>query len=391
MKTALILLLLCIALAAPAQAPAAALQQEQDLTGPPAQAPTAALQQAQDIIDQIGQALAPDPRLALYVVHAALHGDTLVVSGETSVAAAHDSLQAQLGRMQCSPRRCSVALLPACAPGSRCAGIVTVSTALLRRGPSEKEEIINQGLLGDALTILRDASYFHLVQLADGYIGYMDGGSVAAMSRDELATWQQRPKVIYWKKWGEIHSARKAESYPVSDIVLGASVAVVKKEGKWLRVALPDGREGYVLRKEVMDAADFARQPKPRPKELAETARQFLGYPYFWGGLSTKGFDCSGLTRTVYKLHGIQLPRDANMQVHAGQPVRYDSTYAALQPGDLLFFGRNIEHITHVGMYLGEGKFIHAGDLVLINSLRPRDPDFNPRRARDLRAVRRIL
>ncbi len=345
----------------------------------------------QDLIVRTGEALAPDARLAIYKITAGMAGDTLVVRGETSVAAARDTLQAALGRSGVAPWRCSVVLLPQAGPDDRCTGVITVSTALLRRGPSEKEEIINQGLLGEPLTILKDTNYFDLVQLADGYIGYMDGGSVAAMTRQELAAWQQRPKVVYWKKWGEIHSEKRAASFPVSDIVLGTSVALVRKEGKWLRVALPDGREGYLQRDEAIPAERFNQQPRPKPEELVETARQFTGYPYLWGGRSTKGLDCSGLTGMVYRLHGIQLPRDANMQVHAGREVRWDSTYATLQPGDLLFFGRNIDHITHVGMYLGGGRFIHSGDLVLINSLNPKDPDFSPRRAQDLRAVRRIL
>ncbi|HOT96378.1 MAG TPA: C40 family peptidase [bacterium] len=356
-----------------------------------AQEPGPVPAEIQNLITRTGERLAPDARLAIYSVTAEMHGDTLVVCGETSVAAARDSLQAALGRSGFTPQRCSVTLLPQAGPESRCTGVITVSTALLRRGPSEKEEIIDQGLLGEPLTILKDTNYFDLVQLADGYIGYMDGGSVAAMTRQELAAWQERPKVIYWKKWGEIHSEKRAASFPVSDIVLGTSVALVRKEGKWLRVVLPDGREGYLHRDEVISAERFNHQPKPKPEELVETARQFTGYPYLWGGRSTKGFDCSGLTGTVYKLHGISLPRDANMQVHAGREVLWDSTYAALQPGDLLFFGRSIKHISHVGMYLGNGKFIHAGDLVLINSLNPGDPGFSPRRAQDLRAVRRIL
>jgi len=356
-----------------------------------AQEPAAVPRQADEIISRTGQILAPDRRLALFNAAAEMHGDTLVVKGETTAAGACDTLLAALAEAGVAPVRCEIEQLPEAGLGDRCVGVITVSTALLRRGPSEKEEIINQALLGETFTLLKDTHYFDLVQLGDGYIGYIDGGSTAVMSRSELAAWESRPKVLFWKKWGEIRSEKNDQSVPVSDIVLGTSVTLVKKEGKWLRVALADGREGYLRRDEVIEAGKFARQPKPTPTQLVATARQFTGYPYLWGGRSTKGFDCSGFTLTIYKLHGISLPRDANMQVHAGREVPVDSSFSMLQPGDLLFFGRTRSRITHVGMYIGDYRFIHSGDLVLINSFNPAHADFSPRRARDLQAVRRIL
>jgi len=91
---------------------------------------------------------------------------------------------------------------------------------------------------------------------------------------------------------------------------------------------------------------------------LVSTAHRFIGTPYQWGGESPiSGFDCSGLTMTVYRLNGLDLPRTAASQFRAGRPV----SRHALQEGDLVFFntgGRN--RITHVGIYSGGGRFIHA-------------------------------
>ncbi len=356
-----------------------------------AQEPAAITSKADEIITRVGERLVPDRRLGVFAATAELHGDTLFVRGETTAPGACDSLLTALSAASLLPVRCEIEQLPETRLGDRCVGVITVSTALLRSGPSEKEEIINQALLGETFTLLKDTHYFDLVQLSDGYVGYIDGGSTAVMSRSELDAWESRHKVIFWKKWGEIRSEKNNQSIPVSDIVLGNSVTLVRREGKWLRVALADGREGYLRHDEVIEAEKFARQPRPTPAQLAATARQFTGYPYLWGGRSIKGFDCSGFTLTVYKLHGITLPRDANMQVFAGREVPVDSSYSALQPGDLLFFGRTRSTITHVGMYIGGYRFIHSGDLVLVNSFNPAHPDFAPRRARDLQAVRRIL
>jgi hypothetical protein len=91
---------------------------------------------------------------------------------------------------------------------------------------------------------------------------------------------------------------------------------------------------------------------------LVQTAKQFLDLPYRWGGASTvDGFDCSGLTMTVYRLNGLNLPRTSDEQFQAGFPISVD----ALQKGDLLFFGGGFfSGVSHVGIYIGNGKFIHA-------------------------------
>mgnify|MGYP001313628869 CR=1 FL=1 len=106
-------------------------------------------------------------------------------------------------------------------------------------------------------------------------------------------------------------------------------------------------------------------------KMLVSTAEGFLGIPYEWGGESVEtGFDCSGLAMTIYKLNGLNLPRNSMAQFLAGSPVRRED----LAPGDLVFFATNgNSEVSHVGIYTGNGKFIHApkkGDIIRQSSLR---------------------
>jgi cell wall-associated NlpC family hydrolase len=90
---------------------------------------------------------------------------------------------------------------------------------------------------------------------------------------------------------------------------------------------------------------------------LVNTAKQYLGVKYLWGGATPQGFDCSGFVKYVYARHGITLPRVSRDQFNTGTAV----AFANLQPADLVFFSLDGDKITdHVGMYIGNGQFIHA-------------------------------
>lgn len=93
-------------------------------------------------------------------------------------------------------------------------------------------------------------------------------------------------------------------------------------------------------------------------KSIVQTAARFIGTPYRWGGESARnGFDCSGLTMTVYRLNGLDLPRNSRAQFRSGTPVQKKD----LEAGDLVFFATGSrKRVSHVGVYAGSGRFIHA-------------------------------
>lgn len=100
-------------------------------------------------------------------------------------------------------------------------------------------------------------------------------------------------------------------------------------------------------------AADFPGDPRVR---ILETARSHLGAHYRYGGSGAGGFDCSGFVQFVYRKHGISLPRTAGEQFRLGTPIALEEA----QPGDLLFWATYRSTVSHVGIYLGDGAFIHA-------------------------------
>jgi len=132
-------------------------------------------------------------------------------------------------------------------------------------------------------------------------------------------------------------------------------------------------REAARLRAEALKAAGVIQTfylvapeepslPRPAPRgepglrtNLVDTAESYLGVPYLWGGTTGRGFDCSGLAMAVYRLNGLQLPRNSRDQFEAGAKVDKPS------PGDLVFFATGSGgEVSHVGIYVGDGAFIHA-------------------------------
>ena len=154
----------------------------------------------------------------------------------------------------------------------------------------------------------------------------------------------------------------------------GTSINVHGVCGDWYEVDY-NGVIGYIYKIYVswngqvstiqQQIVEEVSQPIIQPttgNDIVDTALQYLGVPYVWGGQSESGFDCSGLVYTVYKQNGISINRVAQDMYYNGREVSTD----CLQPGDILLFGSSIYSIRHVGIYSGDGMVIHSsyGDVV---------------------------
>ncbi len=148
-------------------------------------------------------------------------------------------------------------------------------------------------------------------------------------------------------------------------------IRILGQNEEWYKIMMND-KEGWVYKKYVQVAhPDYIPHSKILGEEIVDYGKQFIGTPYIWGGNDLKsGVDCSGLTKEIYKTFDIDLSRVSYMQAKDGKRI----AKSELLPGDLVFFdtsGKNRGNISHVGIYAGANRFLHADGKrgVMISSL----------------------
>jgi cell wall-associated NlpC family hydrolase len=164
----------------------------------------------------------------------------------------------------------------------------------------------------------------------------------------------------------------------VSDVVAGDRLRLIGTHGKFFRVEYPDGRVAYLKKQLGMQESAWRNSVGHEAKDIIKTAYSMMGIPYLWAGMSPKGVDCSGFVRTVMFMHNVVMPRDAWQQALVGDRIEIAPDFSNLQPADLVFFGTRAtdggrDKVSHVGIYVGEGRFIHSLGDVHIGSFLPGD------------------
>src|SRR5262245_53689412 len=226
--------------------------------------------------------------------------------------------------------------------------------------PDADKDVSSQAYIGQVVGVLDTKGAFVRIETPDQYTGWIARSALLEYPDASGPRYARQGKVadvvapganIY--REDDVTTAR-----PKAQAPLGARLEVTPASAPagWHIVRLPDGQEGFIQTGDVRvhDAAD----PVVRggTDELLKTARRMMGVPYLWGGMTPLGVDCSGFVDLVYRIHGTILPRDAGPQFEDATALRLEKD--ALQPRDLLYFGG--KNISHVGMYLGDGRFINA-------------------------------
>lgn len=244
------------------------------------------------------------------------------------------------------------------------AGVVIKGVENMYSKPDDASDVVSQALLGVTVKILATdksakAEEWYRVETPDTYQGWMRASAVRVYGLKDFA-YASRGRVF------EVTSLL-ALVYETPDVtekkpLVKAPISVFLEAGaageRWCEVTLPCGAKGHIqLGDGVLREAGYQR-PRLAPEETAALSQRFMGLPYQWGGNSPLGIDCSGFAQLLYRLSGIEILRDAGIQMT-------DSGLLEVRKGeedtaDLVFFGRAPDNIGHVGMMISRTRFIHA-------------------------------
>jgi SH3-like domain-containing protein len=221
-------------------------------------------------------------------------------------------------------------------------------------GASADSEVVSQALYGAGVLSLEKTSGWIQIRTGDDYTGWVAESDITAQ-QGGYAPDGKAVRVVQLSA-NLYREPSVTKHAPVLNLPWEARLELISgqidKEGRWLQVRLVNGRTAYVEQGNVS-----ANVAPLTIDQMIQLSRRFLGITYTWGGVSSYGYDCSGFTQMLVRQRGIVMPRDAGVQASWSgvAPVERKD----LQPGDLLFFGRSQANITHTGMYIGNGEFIH--------------------------------
>ncbi|MGY0427366.1 MAG: C40 family peptidase, partial [Polaribacter sp.] len=331
----------------------------------------------------IQQEYAPDKRVAIYTIQFKNKNDKIVIRGETNSKEAYKKLidSLQILNVQVSN---NIRILPDSAVGTKMFAVARNSVINIRSKPKHSAELGTQALLGMPLNVLDKKGDFYRVQTPDNYISWVDKGGIKLMSKAKFDAWNSSKKIIFTTIFGYVYKDKNQNSAIVSDITLGGILQHISENGSFCEVKFPDDRTGFIKKSEAVTYDSWLQNLNSSKENIEIIAKKMDGFPYLWGGTSSKGVDCSGFTKMVYLMNGFVIPRDASQQINAGKIVDPNLKFENLEKGDLLFFGKKAtkdkkQRVTHVGIWLGNNKmeFIHASGNVHISSMDATQPNYD--------------
>jgi cell wall-associated NlpC family hydrolase len=231
-------------------------------------------------------------------------------------------------------------------------GICALSIVPCRLEAADTSEMVSQLLFGEIYRVIDERKKWVKIRAAhDGYESWIDRKQYKEIKREEFMFLEKTPKTLSIELISLLKSVKSETFFP---LVMGS--------------ILPQFTDGITCfsdqKFEFED--EVIKNPTVGRNLLIETAFIYLNSPYLWGGRTPFGIDCSGYSQIVYRMCGVELPRDASQQAEVGDRLSF---IEEATPGDLAFFDNSEGRITHVGILLGDNKIIHASGKVRVDRI----------------------
>jgi len=227
-------------------------------------------------------------------------------------------------------------------------GLIKILITDIRGFPSDNSELVSQAVMGEEVIITGEENKWFKIELVNqfNYPGWVRKDSVIRGKKYSNSS----PLGVVIASRTSIFKKPDVKSNKIVDVLLGSIIEIIDIRGGFFLVTIPDETTGWIKREEI------STKKINKKENIINTAFKMKNVFYLWGGMTEVGIDCSGLVHMIYRANGIKIHRDADLQyLHDGKKISSN----VLQEGDLLFFEEKGE-ICHVGMYIGEGKFIHS-------------------------------
>lgn len=230
---------------------------------------------------------------------------------------------------------------------------INENVASMHAETDEISEVVSQAIYGTPIKVIEQQEQWAKIETPDSYQGWCKISQLKA----NFFPYPSSPIIARVNSiWTHIYYVSDTTPHPpVMTLPYGACIEVVSPmedlNNRWIKVRMLDEKVFWA------QSNDFTFNPDPISlDQMIEEAKKFIGLPYRWGGNSSFGFDCSGFVQTLFFQMGVQLPRDASLQIKSENVEEIG--FQLLEKGDLVFFGES--KVTHVGIYLGDGQFIHS-------------------------------
>ncbi|MBX6364521.1 MAG: C40 family peptidase [Gemmatimonadetes bacterium] len=342
----------------------------------------------EDLVEDIRRKWAPEPRTSIFEVRPDVRAGAVAFVGITTEPEGAAELLARAAR-RVDGRAIldEIVRLPDPTFGDECWAVVRSGVAPVHAAPDIRSTQVTQYVLGSRLQLLVASGRWVRVRGDDGYLGWVNRGYLATGRAAWVDAWWGDDGLEPVVSLGAV--LLDDGGAPTARLPWGARVA----RDALGRVHLPDGSVGTPVGGELVPAARLAQRFPPTGESIVATAHAWIGAPYVWGGTTMGGVDCSGLVQAVYRMHGITLPRDAELQYRVGTAIEPGDGFSGLRPGDLLFFTEVPGRITHVALSAGGSRIVHsalANGGVGTNDLCG-DRDLEPRLREMFVTARRVL